>query len=304
MSRLGFGCLCMGYLQSNLSHKEGGELIKLAFQMGINFFDTAQFYDTYRHIGYAVKHGCKDMVLCSKSYAFDKKGAKQALEEALIGTGKDFVDIFLLHETEGELTIKGHYEAISYYQDMKREGLIKAVGISTHHIQAVEYAANMNEIDVIETVVNNKGIGVADGGSQDMERAIEKANANNKSIIAMKVLGGGNLYMEAEDSFRYCLGLGDVDAILCGMSTRSELEANVAFFNGEDITRRFAELAKTEKKLLIESWCTACGQCVERCSVRALSIAGGELCWEAAKCARCGYCSQACGDMAIRLISS
>lgn len=303
VSRLAFGCLCMGYLQSNLSVKEGGELIISAIESGINFFDTAQFYRTYEHIAYAVKNGYKDLILCSKSYAYDKRSAQHALEEALQMTGKDAIDVFMLHETESIHTIKGHWEALSYYQKMKQKGYIRAVGISTHYASAVKSAAMVPEIDVIETIINKDGLGVADGGREDMLCAVKRAKAMDKGIIAMKVLGGGNLYARAKECFDYAMKLDCVDTILCGMAAKEEIDANVAYFEGRDYLSAFDALSKTEKRLLIEDWCVGCGECVKRCANTALLIKDAHAVCDDKKCIRCGYCSSVCPELALKLIT-
>ena len=47
VSEIGFGVLTMGGSQLDLPIDEGAELIKYALSRGINFFDTAQYYETY-----------------------------------------------------------------------------------------------------------------------------------------------------------------------------------------------------------------------------------------------------------------
>ncbi|NLA85515.1 MAG: aldo/keto reductase, partial [Clostridiales bacterium] len=50
VSRLCFGGLVIGPLQKDMSVEEGGEVIAEALRLGVNFIDTADLYDTYRHI--------------------------------------------------------------------------------------------------------------------------------------------------------------------------------------------------------------------------------------------------------------
>ena len=304
VSRLGFGCLCMGYLQQNLSVQKGGELIMYAVDNGINFFDTAQFYKTYEHIAYAVKNGYNDLIICTKSYAYSKQQAEQAFNEAIRMSGKEIIDIFLLHETESIDTIKGHYEALEFYIKMKEKGYIKAVGVSTHCISAVKSSALINDIDVIEAIININGIGIVDGTAEEMCHALEFAAEMGKGVIAMKPLGGGNLFRNPAKCFEYLIKNVAIDSILCGMVSKEEIEANVSFFNGDrqsDIL--FENLTKVEKCLLIENWCTGCGDCVKKCSNGALSIKDSVAICDEKKCLTCGYCSAACKEMALKLIS-
>ena len=50
VSPVAFGVLTVGNTQLNLPVSEGAELIKYAIDKGINFFDTAQYYETYPYL--------------------------------------------------------------------------------------------------------------------------------------------------------------------------------------------------------------------------------------------------------------
>lgn len=302
VSRLAFGCLCMGYLQHDLPPKEGGELIMYAMDKGINLFDTAQFYQTYEHIRHAVKNGYENLIMCTKSYAYDQSGAEEALREAIEKSGKDTADIFLLHETESIHTIKGHYEALNYYIKMKEKGYIKAVGVSTHYISAVHSASNINEIDVIEPLINKNGLGIVDGTTKEMENAIEFASQMGKGVIAMKALGGGNLFREAKKCYEYIDSIKGITSILTGMVRKEEIDCNAAFFEGKIDNEAFDLLKRNQKRLLIEDWCNGCAACVARCPNHALSLKGNKACVNSEMCLTCGYCSGGCKEMAIKII--
>lgn len=55
VSPVSFGVLTVGNTQLNLPVEEGAELIKYALSKGINFFDTAQYYETYPYLREALK---------------------------------------------------------------------------------------------------------------------------------------------------------------------------------------------------------------------------------------------------------
>ena len=50
VSPVSFGVLTMGRSQLDLPLEEGADLIRYALSRGINFFDTAQYYETYPYI--------------------------------------------------------------------------------------------------------------------------------------------------------------------------------------------------------------------------------------------------------------
>lgn len=205
VSILCFGSLTLSPLQANLPVDEGADLILSAMDMGVNFLDTAEFYENYSYIREAIKRSNKELIISTKSYAYTYDGMKRCVEKARNDIGKDVIDIFMLHEQETRLTLKGHWEAVEYLLDAKAKGIIRAIGVSTHTVEVVEAAAHLDEFDIIHPIINVKGIGIQDGSLQQMEDAIEKAYKRGKGIYAMKGLGGGNLIGIKEKAFSYIL---------------------------------------------------------------------------------------------------
>lgn len=304
VSRLCFGGLTVGPLQANLPIEIGAEVMAEAFQRGVNFIDTAELYETYPYIKKALEiYGKKDIVIATKSYAYDEETAKVSLHKALRELNVDKIDIFLLHEQESEHTLRGHYDALAYYLRMKEQGTINAVGISTHTIRAVEAAGKMEEIDVIHPIINQAGIGIQDGGRDEMIKAIQQAYRNGKGIYGMKPIGGGNLIHAANECLDYVIGLDYLHAIAVGMQTKEEVIANVLKFNGETIPDEIlSKISKKTRKLHIDFWCKKCGNCIAHCKHNALSIVKDQVMVNTAKCVLCGYCSSYCPQFCIKIV--
>ena len=121
ISRLVYGTLTLGPLQKNLSVEEGSKCICYAYDRGITTFDTAELYRTYPYLREVVKKH-DDVKIITKSYAYDKATAQTAVEEAFRELGRDYIDVFMMHEQESEHTIRGHMEALEYYMEMKEKG--------------------------------------------------------------------------------------------------------------------------------------------------------------------------------------
>ncbi len=302
VSRMCFGTLTMGPLQKNLPINEGADLILLAHSLGVNFLDTAELYETYPYVKEALRHE-NSIVVCTKSYAYDAKTAEESYVKATDGIGRDYIDMFLLHEQESEHTLRGHYEAVEFFLKKKEEGHIGALGLSTHFVAGVDASLLYPELEIVFPLINPSGIGIVDGDEASMKAAMQRAKAANKAILSMKPLGGGHLIANKEEALSYALNLPMVDSIAIGMQSEAEVRYNVAVFNGEKPDEKWAkQLSNTQRKLHIDTWCTACAECVRRCKNNALYIENGMARVATQKCALCGYCAKACKDFCIKVV--
>ncbi|MBR4636433.1 MAG: aldo/keto reductase [Clostridia bacterium] len=303
VSKLCFGSLTMGPFQRDLTPAQGAVLFERAFEHGVNFIDTAHIYETYPHVREAVRIK-PDVIVCSKSYAYDRAGAEETLRTCLEGIGRDYVDVFLLHEQESIHTIRGHREALEYYIEMKKKGYIRAVGLSTHYVACMDGALRHPELDVLFPLINKNGIGIADGTTDQMLEKIRAAHELGHGIIAMKPLGGGHLIAEREACLDFILGLDDcVDTIAIGMQSIAEVDYNCARFSGETPDPAAAEeLRQTKRRLLIQDWCEGCGACVAACHNHALRLENGRAVVDPDKCALCSYCARVCPQFTIKVI--
>lgn len=303
VSRLCFGTLTIGPLQKNLSVSEGAGVIRRAVDAGVNFIDTAELYGTYAHIREGIKGAEDRVVIASRSYAHTAREMRKSLELALVSLKREWIDIFLLHEQESIFTIRGHWEAVEYLVKAKENGLVRAIGISTHSIEGVRAAALVPEFDIIQLIVNVAGIGIRGGGREDMVAAIREAFCLGKGLYGMKVLGGGHLLNRAEEALRFALAIEELASLAVGMATGAEVEHNVAFFEGRPIPEELRRaVAQNKRTLVVEDWCTGCGRCVERCTARALFLAEGKARVEHSLCRLCGYCGSVCPEFALKIV--
>jgi aryl-alcohol dehydrogenase-like predicted oxidoreductase len=303
VSRLCFGTLTLGPLQANLPVHEGASLIRAAIERDINFLDTAELYGTYQYIRGAISGmNRSDVVIASRSYDYTYENMQKSVAFALESMNIDYLDLFLLHEQESALTLKGHTEAIRYLEDARGAGIIRAVGVSTHYVQCVKAAAFMPEIDVIHPLLNYSGIGIADGRVEDMLQAIELAHSQGKGIYSMKAIGGGALLRDVEGALRFAIAQPCVDSIAVGIKTLDELEMDLAIFQGRRIDDSLREKTCRDKTLIIEPWCTGCGKCVERCSHGALNIVQGRVEVDGTRCVLCGYCQAVCPEVCMKVV--
>ena len=302
VSKMCFGTLTMSPLQRNMTPRDGAKLLVHAYERGLRFLDTADLYGTYPHIKLALKDA-PDYVISTKAYVWDRPTAQAALERAFTGVGRDYIDLFMLHEQESLYTLRGHEEALQYLAEQKEKGHIGAVGVSTHFVACVRAAPRFPMIDVIHPLINAGGIGIQDGSREDMEGAIEAARQRGIGIFAMKPLGGGHLIGTSRAALEYALSSPLLDSIAIGMQSVEEIDADVAMFEGDTTAfERLERLRHRERRVMVHDWCEGCGKCAERCRQNAIQIVDGHARVDSEKCVFCGYCARACPQFCIKVV--
>ena len=299
VSHLCYGTLTMSPLQRNMTPEEGARLLIHAYERGVRFLDTADLYGTYPHIRLALKEA-PDYVISTKAYCWDATTAAAALERAFKGIGREYVDLFMLHEQESLYTLRGHEEALIWLQKQKEAGRIGAVGVSTHYVACVRAAPRFPMIDVIHPLINRAGIGIQDGSREDMEAAIAAARDFGIGIFAMKPLGGGHLIADNRASLDYAVHNPLLDSVAVGMQTIEEIDANAAAFEGRDDLME--PLSRRPRQIMVHDWCEGCGRCAQRCRQRAIAIVDGRARVDSDKCVFCGYCARACPQFCIKVV--
>lgn len=301
VSRMCFGSLTIGPLQANLPVSEGADLLRHAFDLGVNFVDTAEAYRNYPYLKAALV-GRPDVVVATKTYAYTAEGAEESLHRAIEGLGRSWVDLFLLHEQEA-LTLDGHRPALEYFLRAKERGLVRAVGFSTHSVAAVRKGLGLSDVDVIHPLLNREGLGLTDGDAAGMIAAVSEAHATGKGIYAMKALGGGHFYAGAEAALRAVADQPFVDSVAVGVRTPQEIEFDWLTIRGLPVPEGLRlKVRGVPRRLFIEEWCQGCGECVKRCSHGALSLREGRAVVDHRRCVLCGYCAAACRDFCLKVV--
>lgn len=300
VSELCFGSLTMTPFQGNLSIEEGASLIEYAYSKGINFIDTAQLYENYHYIGPALTRiGRENMVVSTKTYAYSRETAQEALHEALIELDTDYIDVFLLHEQESKHTIRGHYEALEYFLEQKEKGKIKALGISTHRVEGARAFNAFPELDILHPLVNYKGLGLTDGNLEEMVAEIDKALARGKGVYAMKILGGGHLIGQIEEAISFVRGLNVPMAI--GLQSEEEIDVNIALVEDRAYPSEHTSLKTKSRKLLVDQYCDGCANCVSMCQNKGMELIDGRAV-VTENCMLCGYCAHYCPGFYIKVV--
>jgi len=305
VSELCVGTLPMGPLQTNVPLDTGAEILLHAMENGVNFFDTAQLYQTYPYLKKACAQYArgKDVIIVSKCTGSDYKTMEDAIIEALRELGRDYIDIFLVHAARADETVfEKRIGAIEALLKAKKKGLVRFTGISTHHTGLVAKAAGAPEFDVVYPLINKSGLGILGGGLHEMLDAIELLHKANKGFYAMKVLAGGHLVGDMLDAIRYARAIPGMQAVSIGVTSIEELNLQLRIFNDEEIDPASLSGLKATKQIKIMPFlCNSCGTCIKVCPNGALLIEAKVPLVDERACVLCGYCTPACPEFAIRL---
>lgn len=303
VSEAGFGVLPMGPSQLALPVDEGAKIIAYALEHGINFLDTAQYYRTYPYISRALEMGnFEDVVICSKSLCADYDGMMDAILEARKALGWEVIDIFLMHEVRsGQLELRR--EAFYALIDAKKQGLVRAIGLSTHHVDITEAAASMEELDVVFPLINFAGLGIRKGDSfatkEEMMDAIKKCHVAGKGIFSMKAFGGGSLTGQYQEALDYVFSKSEIDSVMIGFGKISEVDDLLAYLDGTMDKAYNPDISK-KRVYINQEDCEGCGSCKAACPAGAIFYNKNGLAEvDHSKCLTCGYCSPVCPVRAV-----
>ena len=175
ISRLGMGCWSFGGgdYWGEQNQKDVDTIVHKALDNGVNFFDTARMYnngDSEKSLGLALKNKRNQAIVCSKvspAKAYYKT-LKQECEISLKSLGTDYIDIYMMHWPINAYGIK-HFtedpdvinnpptseEAFRALSDLKKEGKIRAVGVSNFGVSQMREALELcPELSVNEMTYN------------------------------------------------------------------------------------------------------------------------------------------------------
>ena len=135
--------LCLGTNMFGASYVPDNEaefVIKEAYDNGVNFIDTADFYndgESEKIIGKAIKNNRNDFVIATKGFMptnqdINSKGLSRkhiitAVEKSLKRLSTDYIDLYQLHFWDPDCPID---ETINTLNDMVHQGKIRYLGCS------------------------------------------------------------------------------------------------------------------------------------------------------------------------------
>jgi len=259
----------------------------------------------YPHVAYDDRPHRSDMlrpVISSKSLVSSYDDMMAAIEECRSALGLKTIDIFLMHEVRtGQFAARaGAWQAL---QDARATGLVRAIGISTHHADVARAMADVAACDVIFALLNYRGMGIRcgqDAGTkEEMAAALTVCKAAGKGIYLMKALGGGNLTGDYQKALDYVFTQDFMDAVMVGFTNTSEIDDMMCYLSGTMESSYNPDVSR-KKMYVNQEDCEGCGACLKICAAGAVHYNKNGLAEiDQSKCLTCGYCAQGCPVRAI-----
>ncbi|HEX2032580.1 MAG TPA: aldo/keto reductase [Chloroflexota bacterium] len=234
VSRLCWGTGLMAALRHNLSLEEAARILWRGFELGVNFWDTADGYKSHPHVGHALRRLDREQVVINtKTPSKDAEGAAADVERYLRELDTAYLDIVLLHGVESVEELDRRAGALEALLRAKAAGKVRAVGLSTHLASGaiMEACAARPEIEVVLTTVNRTGQMLRQATLEahlPLVRAIYDAG---KAVCLMKTLAQGGLARtpdEVRQAIRYNLSLPYAHSVCVGVNSVAEVEFAVA----------------------------------------------------------------------------
>jgi predicted aldo/keto reductase-like oxidoreductase len=298
ISLLGYGCMRLpttsgNFFDGSVDFGLSQELIDRAIALGVNYFDSAHFYQrgaAERAMGQALSRYPRDSyVMTTKLPKYrikDREDIIGVFEEQLARCRTDYFDFYLIHNIN-EDSYDGFSQAhvIECMQELKQRGLVKRIGFSSHAgVDVLGRFASQFPWDIAQIQLN-----YFDWGFQNAKRQYEILTGLGIPVAVMEPLRGGRLVSvtpEADKlmkdyapersipswSLRFAASRPNVLTVLSGMNAFGQIEDNA------DTMDRFAPITQEEQAILdvvneillssAQLPCTQCRYCVDNCPAK------------------------------------
>jgi aryl-alcohol dehydrogenase-like predicted oxidoreductase len=238
-----------------------------AFDLGINFYDTADCYMRGRNeemVGKAFEGKRQKVILQTKVHDNDEKRMRASVERSLKRLRTDVIDVLVWHGLSSTRDVADP-RLQDFMTKMKREGKARFTGFSSHSRIAplLREAARLGAHDVALVSYNFTH-------SKEMKEAVALAAKAGIGIVAMKTQSGGYRKERMEGlnphqaALKYVLRDPNVATTVPGVTTIEEIEECAAVM-GQALSKKDLNEIKVYDAFLGGRICTLCGGCTGEC---------------------------------------
>ena len=248
VNKNGFGALPI----QRRNEKDSIEILKKAYDNGINFYDTARFYtDSEKKLGKAFEDVRENIYIATKTGMETQEEFWSDLETSLKNLRTDYVDLYQFHNIS--FVPKAEDELYKAMLEAKQEGLIKHIGITTHKITHAHEALDSGLYETLQYPFSYLS------GDEEL-KLIEKCKSLDIGFIAMKAMGGG-LIKNSKASFAYINQFSNVLPIW-GIQKLEELDEFLSYDSNTLLNDELKSAIEQDKKELGDNFCRGCGYCM------------------------------------------
>ena len=158
-SSIGLGCMGMSEWYGPTDDEESRATIHSAFDMGLNFFDTADVYGNGHNeslLGSAVKQHRHEVILATKfGFLPSETGlngrpeyVKQACDASLARLGTDYIDLYYLHRIDPQVPLT---DTVGAMADLVSKGKVRYLGLSEVSAASLKSAHAVHPITALQS---------------------------------------------------------------------------------------------------------------------------------------------------------
>jgi aryl-alcohol dehydrogenase-like predicted oxidoreductase len=181
VSIVGFG----GTWISEIRVNEAKKVVRRAFELGINYFDTAKLDgDSEEKIGAVVRDVRDECILATKTGSRTKRESMADIESSLHRLKTNRLDLIQLHGIDDEKMLRkatGVGGSLETCKEARSRGLVDFIGITSHKPRVLAKAIETNEFDTVLVPLNIVT-------RQALEELIPLAKDRDIGVAIMKTL--------------------------------------------------------------------------------------------------------------------
>lgn len=157
VSRVSHGCMELGGGPWHVEEKEHNiALLHTALEQGVTLFDTAESYgggNSERIVGEALKDKRKECLIATKILPqnLHAKDVRNSVKNSLERLQTDYIDLLYIHWPNKEIPLE---ETLTEFGKLKKEGIIRAIGVSNFSLELMQQAVQIEQIDALQPEYN------------------------------------------------------------------------------------------------------------------------------------------------------
>ena len=180
-----------------IDYKRGQELVDLAYENGVNYFDTAYMYHAGKSeafIGTALKKYPRESYFLADKLpvwmCLKKSDMEKIFNKQLERCGVDYFDFYLLHALDGDNWKKCvKYNAVDFVEQKRKEGKVRNFGFSFHgSIEDLKTIVAAHNWDFAQIQMN-----YLDWKNQNAKEQYQILTDASIPVIIMEPVRGGKL---------------------------------------------------------------------------------------------------------------